>query len=410
MDNSAVLPVSGWERLKLAFKRALPHRRKKEQPRFESYSKFKAFVMDMDPGDEMYEPVTYAATLCDEALIVARQRISLVNKIQELNESLSDLHCYSRLSDADAHQLKDLLERFISLNKDRNILRYQLTDFDSSLTKMSGMEQEARSALPQMKDSETHQRILRNDLGYLQGEKSDLEYEHQMLQNGLDFINKFGVAMVVVFTSVCIVLAYLYIFNHSAIFFPMSLLVLSIMAVVTLLYLFRRRLTYELEVNRKKQLRAIEMLNKKSVVYAYYTNFLKYEYGKYKVKSAQMLETNLKDYHNYQHVTNRVDSIRKIMYETEAAIDTFLRDKNIAVHTSLEKFARTVNIDDKKRYHNELSEEKRAIEVNLASLDAKHERIWDLLTELNEKDKSAEGIIDKIIQTYLAEANRTLIS
>jgi len=209
---------------------------------------------------------------------------------------------------------------------------------------------------------------------------------------------------------VCIVLAYLYIFNHSAIFFPMSLLVLSIMAVVTLLYLFRRRLTYELEVNRKKQLRAIEMLNKKSVVYAYYTNFLKYEYGKYKVKSAQMLETNLKDYHNYQHVTNRVDSIRKIMYETEAAIDTFLRDKNIAVHTSLEKFARTVNIDDKKRYHNELSEEKRAIEVNLASLDAKHERIWDLLTELNEKDKSAEGIIDKIIQTYLAEANRTLIS
>ena len=80
-------------------------------------------------------------------------------------------------------------------------------------------------------------------------------------------------------------------------------------------YLFRRHAYHELVLNNKKQKRAIELLNKKNVIYAYYTNFLKFEYDKYKVRNSTMLSSNLKDYDNYKHLVNRYDQISKILYQ-----------------------------------------------------------------------------------------------
>lgn len=380
-------------------------RRKERTDEAIPYSKFRQIVDSMDDTADYL-----VADLSEEALRIVRQRLSLIEKIQNMTEKMTEIECFDRLNDEDAAQLKNLLESFISLTKERNVLRYQLTDFDKSITHMESLETDADFAMPNILDAEKRSRMLRHDLSHLKGEKTELEYEQETLQNALAFINKFTYAVVGIFCFITIYLGYTYMFQGTTIFFAITILVLLAMVVIILLHFFRRRMRYELLMNLKKQQKAVDLLNKKGAVFAHYTNFLNYEYKKYKVRSASMLKTNLSEYNNYKHVANRIDSIRKIMYETQEQIEQFLRDKKINhIKSDIEQFVQTVNVDDKKQYYQELSREKAALEKNLSNLDARHEAIWDSLVTLNERDTTEEKIVEHVIQVYIDEVNKLVL-
>jgi len=290
-------------------------------------------------------------------------------------------------------------------------LIYQLTDFDRSLDKMTFLEKDAGDAVDIIRDAEKNQRILRTDIGHLEGEKTDLEYERETLETSLGFISRFTGVMVVLFGLMSLFLAYLFMFNDISIFFPSTVLILLVILIVALMYMFRKRMRYELQMNIKKQQRAVALLNKKNVIFAYYTNFLRYEYRKYKVRNSQMLSSHLKEYKNYKHITTRIDNVRKIMYETEHQIGRFLREKNIAYNAfAIEQFAQTVNIEDKVQYSRELVEEKDVLEKSLQSLDDKHQEIWERMESVNALDTSPERLVDKMIQLYFDEVSRLFVA
>lgn len=403
MDGSLVR-VSLIQRIVSFFQRL--RRKRPDASQFEIYSVFMNYYEYMDEADPCYESVKQAARLCDEAIRVARQRIVLASKLKELEEELTELECYNNMTDEEVTYLKNLLDRFLSLQTERNNLMYQLMEFDSSLARMYQLEEQAETVMPELQDAEKSQRILRHDLSYLQGEKADLEYERETLENGLIFIKRFTVAAVVAFVLVTMLLGYLNIFTGMNIFLPTAVLSVVLIAVVSLLYMFKRRMTFELQLNLKKQNRAVELINKKNVVFAYYTNFMGFVYKKYKVRNAQMLKNNLKDFNRYKYVASRLDNIREIMYETNDEIEKILRTKKIVMKSSVEQFAKTISVEDKKRYFIELSARKQSTNRELTRLDDKHESIWDTLVDLNDGDQSEEGIIGQVIQTYLEEVSK----
>ncbi|MCL2400314.1 MAG: hypothetical protein FWC91_11315 [Defluviitaleaceae bacterium] len=377
---------------------------------FETYSKFKRFFEAMDEDDPLYPSIRQTSSLCDDALRIAKQRIQLGTRLQEYDEKLVELECFARLTDTELDRLKKLLEYFMSLTVERNMLYNQLSDFDKSLVEMFKLEEEAALAVPQIKEAEERQRLLKQDLGYLYGERADLVYERENMEKGLNFIRIFTLGLVGVFIVVTVLLGFLYIFNGTDIFLPTSIIILMVIVISTLLYIFRRRIRHELKINFKKQMRAVEFINKKNVVYAYYTNFLRFVYNKYKVRNAQMLERNLENFGNYKFLVERIDNLRRTMYETEAEIERFMRDKKLTgLRASVEGFAKTANLEDKKRYFDELTKSKATLDQELSALDLRHEEIWDTLMVLNDHDRSSNKIIDKIIQTYLDEAGRLLM-
>lgn len=397
-----------WDRIAGFFRRAFFNGGRRDTlTTLEAQSKFKHFFEKMSHEDPMYPSVRQSASLCDDALRIAKQRIRLGGKLHDLDGKLTELECFNNLSDEETQELKRLLDHFISLTSERSMLLNQLSNFDKSLVDMFELEDDAVVAIPQIVDAEKHQRVLRQDLGYLQGEKEDLSYEREDMGKTLVFIHRFTVGMVATFLMVSLVLAFLYIFGGQNIFLPTTILILLVMVIVTLLYMFRRRIRFEMRHNIRKQHRAIELLNKKNVVYAYYTNYLRYSYKKYKVKNARMLEGNLKDFGNYKFLINRIDTVRSLMYETEGNIERFLREKKLTgLKATIEGFARAVNLEDKKRYYNELQADKAAAEKELTELDARHEEIWDTLMVLNDRDRSHDHIIETILATYLSEAGR----
>lgn len=370
-------------------------------------SKFEDFLKEIDPDDDMYLIIQNVANLCDDAIVIAREKLMLMDKLQVLNEEIKEIECYENLTDDDIEHLKDLLARFMSLTKDRNALRYQIVGFDKGLTKMENLEEDARFIVDNTEEAERSQRFLKHDLGYLEGERAELQYERENLINTQEFIYKFTIVLVVFFGVATTFLGFIHIFRGVSLFFPAAIMTILLIIIVTSILIFKSYIKKQLHLNLKKQYRAVELINKKTVVYAYYTNFLNFVYKKYNVRNAEKLKQNIKDYGNYKHLTTRFDAIRDMLYETENNIDNFLRDKGIT-NTSIttERFAKTVNIDDKRKYYKELTKEKEKLEDRLKELNIKHDEIWKDLVLLNEEDKTASKIIDRIIKRYIDEVSK----
>ena len=392
--------VVDWINMLYPFRREVVTERKS---RFEDYLK--------QGEKEKKEGVITAVKLCDEALDIVSDRVILINRLHSIEERMVEVESYGNLTDDNVEDLKDLLARYQSLYKDSNALKYQVTNFDSSLIKMEKLEQDAQANLPEIKYAEERQRIFRQDIGYLEGEKMVLEHANERLKNAIDFVYKFSIAMVFFFGGMSLVMVFLYIFRNIQTMVILSSMLVLVVVISALLYALRNRLRYELALNYKKQSRAIELLNKKVAVYAHFTNYLNYEYKKYRVRNSQMLANNLSDYSNYKHLTKRLDSLRNIMHQTETAIHFFLKDKGI-VHnfSSIEKFASTVNIDDKKAFYEELLREKNLIEKSLKRLDTRNTQIWEELMQLKEAQKQPPNreTVEKIIEAYVEKAGRVL--
>ncbi len=372
------------------------------------YSIFKSMLEGME-NETCYPSLFRAAEICDATLDISKRRILLIEKISKKQDILSELECYNNLTDEEADKLKKLLESYVSLTKERNALRYQLADFDRSVEYMISLEEDANKIMPQLEDAEKKQRVFRNDISSLEGEKSALEYEQTVLKKGLVFIQRLTVAMTLAFCGVALFLAYSYMINQAAIFIPTSILVILLIFITVLIHVFRKRMIYELDINIKKQKRAVQILNRKNVVFAYYTNYLNYEYKKYKISNAHMLKNNLKDYAHFKHITFRIDAIRDILYETNRQIEKFLRDFGISdAKFTIEQFAQTINIEDKKFFYGKTQNECAALERELDELDQRHAQLWEELMKLNEQDATSDKLIDSMIQIYFSQVSRFL--
>ncbi|MDR2168397.1 MAG: hypothetical protein LBE35_11205, partial [Clostridiales bacterium] len=357
--------------------------------------------------EEGKEDVVAAVNLCDEALDIVADRIVLINRLKDVDERMEDVAAYGRMTPEDVEDLKDLLDRYHNMSRESGALRYQVTSFDAGLTAFDKLEDEAKAAVPEIKFAESRQRIFKQDIGHLEGERMVLGHERDRLQNGMDFVYKFSIATVIFFAIAIAVLVFLYVVYNIQTLIPLAGMLVFIIVLAGLLYSLRQKLRYEMALNRKKQQRAVELLNTKTAVYAHFTNYLNYEYRKYKVRNAKMLENNLEDYGHYKHMTRRLDALRNIMEQTEDAIDFFLKDKGIARNFgSIEKFAATINIDDKMSFHQELFREKTLIEGSLKRLDQRNAEIWNTLNALKAATPENERMIALIMDDYTKKAGR----
>jgi len=175
------------------FFRKLFKRDKQEEvsTNLDAYSKFKHFYEEMERDDPNYLSVRHAATLCDEALRVARQRLRVSTNLNLIDDKLDELESFINLSDDELKSLKTMLERFVALAQERSVLLEKLTDYDASLVDMEPLKEDAKKVMPSLKEAEKNQRALRQDIGYLTGEKEELINERQDMLNSKAFIRKF---------------------------------------------------------------------------------------------------------------------------------------------------------------------------------------------------------------------------
>jgi len=400
-----VTKVSVFTRFSRAIKRAFAGKSQSKAPDLEAFSKFKHFYESFDKASPVYTIIRQASTLCDEALRVANQRLRMSQKIYVLDEQLRELDAFIQLSEDDIKNLRRMLDRFLALASERSILLEKLSDYDSSLPDMEPLAEDARAAMPTIKDAEKQQRALRMDIGYLTGEKEELVFEREEMTESMKTIRKLTIGVLGFFILVGFIIGYLAIAQGIDAILPASMVVVLVMGFIVMINYHTMKVRRELKRNTKKHHRAIELLNKKAVVYAYYTNFLKFVYKKYKAKSSRKIESNLQDLEGYRFLANRIDTVRSLMYETETGIELFLRENKLGgVRSTIEGFAKTVNLEDKIKRSQELQGQRVVSGKTLDELDKRHETIWSSLVTLNGTDKS--GYVEKIMASYMEEAEQ----
>ena len=367
-------------------------------------SRFDLFVRQVPKKHESFEIVKKSAELCDEAIVISKRRIGAIRRAGILADKMAELECYESLTDEEIDDFKNLIERFISLNKDRNALRFQIVGFDKGLVEMGDLEEGAKYILDSMENSEKLRKILRHDIGLLQGEKSDLEHEYIQMQNAGTFVQKLSIGLLSAFGLMATFLGFWIFVNNENMFVPTALLCFTVIILIMFLRVFRQRISRELKLNLLKQQKCVEFINKKNVVYAYHLNFLRFVYKKYNVRNSDKLKKNLNDYSDYKTITKRYDAIKNAMYQTERQIEDFLRLRSIAnSFITIEKFARTVDLEDKRKIYNDYAKEKIRMEKLLEGFDKLLEGIWGELTLLSELDKTQDKIVERIINQYIEE-------
>ena len=370
---------------------------------------FADHLAGLDPKGPLYKSVKQAVDLCDSALRNVRGRISLSDKLFECEGKIRELSYINRMSDGEFEHFKSLLERFSALSHERMGLLDRMATFNKSLPALASVENQAGGAVSGMREAEEYRRALRHDISALEGEKEDLSFEHRYLSAGIGFISRFGVGLTGMLVFAAALLWYMSAAHEAdVVTYGAALAFLSVTA-ATLIYIFRKRISLELEVNNRKRQKAVHILNQKNTVFAFYSNFLNYSYGKYHVRSASMLQSNLNDYGRYKQVASRIDNVRSVMYQTQREIELIMRDKGIDQdNASIEGFARSADLDGQKRALGLIMAAKAEGERQIAELENRHTDIWNLLTRLKADRPAARERIEGVIQTYLGELGRIL--
>ncbi len=161
-----------------------------------------------------------------------------------------------------------------------------------------------------------------------------------------------------------------------------------------------------MRLNIAYQKRAVELLNKKNAVFAYYTNFLNFAYNKYKVNNTIELQNNMREALLYKQTLKRSQDIRSIIRESEVEIFEFLDSHDIKPKTSLLKFAQEMNFDEQKIYFDNLKEESNKLDNILNELDEKYELIVSKLETLKQNDSTITKTITEIVNTFYTETER----
>lgn len=372
------------------------------------YSKFREYVFLLEDSEDD-ENVLKVIELCDDSLKLDRHRLYLDKKKKECEVILEDLKCYDNLSKDDAQHLKSLITKFVQLNNERKGIRYQMGDFNSSINKLETLEEDAHDALYQIEDAENSKRLLSRDIDLIKDEKERTILDRERLQFAYKVLHRFSFAVSIVLGVSIILLTLISVSLNESVFLSLSILCITLIFTIVLIYAFRRKIVFELKLNEKKYSKLVALLNKKTVVYSYYVNFLNYTYKKYNVKNSRVLKANLDDFNNYKHIVTRYDNLGKLVYEVQGQLEDFLHYKNINISNgSLESFAKSINIDNKIAYFKEIEQKKKKIEDRIKEIEEEHQQLLEKIIALNVQDTSKEKVIEKIIQAYFNETEKLL--
>lgn len=373
------------------------------------YSKFREYVFLLEDSEDD-DKVLKVIELCDDSLKLDRHRLYLDKRRKEYETILEDLKCYDNLSEEDAKDLKELISRFIELNNERRGIRYQLGDFNESINKLENLEEDAHDALYQIEDAENSKRLLSRDVELIKDEKERTILDREKLQFAYKLLHKFSFAVAILLGLSIIFLTLISVSLNESVFLSLSILCITLVFTIVLIYIFRKKIIFELKLNEKKHAKLVNLLNKKTVVYSYYINFLNYTYNKYNVQNSRVLKANLEDFANYKHIVSRYDNLGKLVYEVQDKLQEFLKEKNINItNISLESFAKSINIDNKIAYYKEIELKKQKVEERIQEIEDEHQQLLEQIVNLNLQDTSKEKVIEKIIQAYFNEAEKLLL-
>ncbi len=174
-------------------------------------------------------------------------------------------------------------------------------------------EDKMEDVLKMMQGHEDNQRHVKQDLAYLESEKSELLYQSRRLKSAYRFVKSSFIIIAFLAALVAFVLSLMYFVYKKEIMLTAMISMVAVIIATVWVYVFRRYLTHEINKNQKLMKRAIELINKTKIKFINNQKVIDYQCRKYKVDSSEMLAmrwSNYKDKENakaqYKNISNSI--------------------------------------------------------------------------------------------------------
>lgn len=369
-------------------------------------SKFQKYLENIDILDPSYDAIKEAIELCQQSIYFYERKNILTNRLQEFILQEKDLEIFNAFEKSDIQKLQNYIDTYKKVSKETGSLKNQLNRYDKTLEYLSKFESEIEAAIKEIEYSENKQTSLKRDMAYINGEKEELIYSKEQLEQGLDFLYKFSIVLVCILAIITFTLAVLKTAYSFEIFIPLTVLVVLTIILGSAIYIFQRKFKYELKRNALLQVRAVELLNRTKALYINCTGFLNYEYKKYRVRNSEMLKNNWDEYLYQKQISRRHIAMNNRMQELIDTITQLLIDKGIQNASRLfEELLNLISLEDKRVLYRDIKNERINIQNELEELDIKQEKLWGQIMELQRKDTTEDNIISQVIESYENELN-----
>lgn len=265
-------------------------KKQKEEEQQEDWDKLVCRRDQIDIDDEIER--TRYLTSCMEQLGEAEKEINLLTGEYSLVTSyLTDMEEIESLPTEQAEEIKAIAGKMLTLEKERQrYLDKKERMTDSEYHKMRAQEDETEEGIAKLKEAERYQKLIKQDLAKLDGERHAYGYRRNELRTML--ANLRGMAMIcLVALAACILMLLVLQFGFSMDTAVGYYVAVGAAAVaITVLYLKYTDADRELTRVEKAQNRLIQLQNTVKIRYINNVNLLDYLYLKYDVDSAAKLQ------------------------------------------------------------------------------------------------------------------------
>ncbi len=247
----------------------------------------------------------------------------------------------------------------------------EMREYLSKLNDLT-FDEDLPKVLKLIEENELEFQKVQQDLSYLEGERSSLEYEFKRSRIGLLIT---GIVLYIAIAASVLGTIFLFLLSRRQdIFVPAVILILSVGFFGIWAAVFRRYFRSAIEKNGKLQQRAVKLTNKVKLKYVRYRHLLDYEYKKYEINSSEALRLRYEIFLKERNQRQRYEDLEKqqrltaldiaremasmLPEKEEDLIDLFLQDSDFYA-----------GVEGRKRLEQRLAEEKAELERRSRELE-----------------------------------------
>ncbi len=234
---------------------------------------------------------------CEQLIDVEGHAKEIQREYKIVTSYLTDIQRIEELPVDMAKSLIDISNHIERFDKSRQtyLQSENLLPMDQ-FNNLASLETEVPDTIKKLYDMEIRDSMLKNDMGYLEGEKEDLRYMRGEYNDTIIRIRSVNITVMILYIVTLLIMCVVAFTTKKNII--MALLIASVIAVLAFV------VSYVSYVDLKSQIkdadakinRAISLLNKVKVKYINNTNTLDYIYEKYGVNSCKELEYQWEQY------------------------------------------------------------------------------------------------------------------
>ena len=243
---------------------------------------------------------------CEQLVDVTYHMDEMKREYKLVTDYLVDIQRIEELPVNMAEELVETAKNIEKLDGTRNTYQKseELLTMEQYNT-MKRLEANVPETIKNLIDMELRDTMLKNDMGYLEGEKEDLKYARVEDTDNAYRIRGALIAVLVLFLVISVTLLMVALMTKGNVMLPAAIEGAVAVVCFTVCYLQYAKLGRRIKETDAKIRRAISLLNKVKAKYINNTNTLDYIYEKYDVNSAKELEYRWGLYNQMQQDAKR---------------------------------------------------------------------------------------------------------